>query len=137
MSQSRGTLESLALGLANLLTPLEERLQAGSVRLLFAELGQTFPPELDAQAGFQQALTRTITHIEELPGLIESLNAAIQAEDIGTIIQKSLSLVNKVKAVIEDVDVIASALQSIGFRDSPKGWSSFKPSNVPPLQMET
>jgi len=114
MSQSRGTLESLALGLANLLTPLEERLQAGSVRLLFAELGQTFPPELDAQAGLQQALTRTITHIEELPGLIESLNAAIQAEDIGTIIQKSLSLVNKVKAVIEDFDVIASALQSIG-----------------------
>src|SRR5690348_16788870 len=67
MQQQRGTLETIALLLARFLHPLEERLAAGNVRVLFAELGLQFPPALETVPGFTAAAQTTVVAAQQLP----------------------------------------------------------------------
>ena len=68
-----GTLENIALALARLLEPLEERLAAGNIRALFAEMGLQFPPALDGISSIGDAAQATVSAIKSLPGLITAL----------------------------------------------------------------
>src|SRR5690606_10954966 len=101
-----------AIALARLLNPLSERLTAGQVRVLFAELGLQFPPALESVGPFMDAAQSVAVAAQELPDLTVALLDAIEAEDIGEIVSKSVALIDVVRTVITGIDTIATALQN-------------------------
>ncbi|MBI1279612.1 MAG: hypothetical protein GC179_15905 [Anaerolineaceae bacterium] len=114
MPQQNGTLESIALGLRTLLLPLEERLEAGQVRLLFAELGLQFPPALDSITPVTNAVENIVTLVEQLADKAIELVDLIEADDIGAIVSKSLEVINLVKKCFEAIEQLATALKNAG-----------------------
>ncbi len=113
-STTNGTLERVAISLARLLSPLEERMQAGEARLLLAELGLQFPPALDAAPGFANALQTSATDLRALLPLVKELIDAIKAENIGTVISKGTELFGKVKGVVEGFTTLANQVRAFG-----------------------
>ncbi|MGH7528263.1 MAG: DUF6603 domain-containing protein [Gemmatimonadales bacterium] len=111
---AHGTLESIAMSLGRLLQPLEEELRVGRVRVLFAELGLEFPPELESQAGLVAALERTVHETGRLPDFIVQLSAAIEAEDFSTIAGTGIELFGSVRTIVDGIQEIADELDSIG-----------------------
>ena len=71
------TVESLALEVARALEPLKDRLAAGEVRTLFAELGMPAPDTVLGAAGVMDAVGDTATAVGELPDKIDGLVDAI------------------------------------------------------------
>jgi hypothetical protein len=114
MPNQRGTLEAIALTLARLLLPLEERLAQGEIRLLFAELGLQFPPSLDSATAFTNKAKSVVNSVKQLPGLVGDLVEAIDDEDYGAIASKGLELIGLIGKTIDDIDGLASALQAAG-----------------------
>lgn len=114
MTNQTGTLESIAILLAQLLEPLRERLSAGQVRLLFAELGLQFPLDVESVTSFRDAAQNTIAIVEELPKLASQLVAAVDAEDTGQILALSLELLDTVRRVIQQIEALATALKNAG-----------------------
>ncbi|MFL5897127.1 MAG: DUF6603 domain-containing protein [Solirubrobacterales bacterium] len=108
-----GTLDRIALELAKLLEPLQSRLSAGQIRDLFIDLGLEFPPELETQGSFVGALERTGTAIGQLEPLVEQLVGAIEAEDVGQIVQLSTQIVGIVANVLPALDTIATELDNL------------------------
>ncbi len=111
---TNGTLERIAISLARLLAPLEERMQADEARLLFAELGLQFPPALEAAPGFVSAVQTTATAIQPLLPLVGQLITAIQAENISDTISKGGDLFTSVKSVVDGFTALANAVKAAG-----------------------
>jgi hypothetical protein len=115
MTQNQsGTLESIALALARLLQPLEERLEAGNMRALFAELGLQFPPALDSIPAIADAARTTVSTVRSLPGAITGLIAAIEAENYGDILAKSTQLIDIIRRIVASVDALATQIRNAG-----------------------
>jgi hypothetical protein len=114
MPQQPGTLESIATSLAKLLAPLEERIQAGDIRLLLAELGLNFPPAVEADAALASSTQVAVQKLQGVPVLVAALAAALQDEDIPAIIAKGLDLANTIRAVIDAVTQVANAIRAAG-----------------------
>jgi hypothetical protein len=104
---AKGTLEALALELARSLQPLADRLTSSEILDLFAELGLRFPPALQGQASFVNALTGASSAISNLRPLIDRLETAIKNGDAAAMASVASQVINLVKAV-------APALTSIG-----------------------
>jgi hypothetical protein len=113
-SPTTGTLESIAIALARLLAPLEERMQAGKARLLLAELGFQFPPALEAAPGFVSALQASAANLHSLLPLVDELLAAIAAENVGSTISKGSALFGKVKGVVKGFTDLANQVRAFG-----------------------
>mgnify|MGYP001167432322 FL=1 len=114
MANETGTLEGIAIALSRLMQPLSERLTAGQIRVLFAELGLQFPPALETVGPFMDAAQSVVAAVNELPGLTVALVEAIEDEDIGEIVSKSVELIDVVRTVITGIDTLATALQNAG-----------------------
>lgn len=110
----QGTLEGIALALARLFQPLREELEKGRVRVLFAELGMEFPPELETKTAFINALQTAVTNTSQFPVLIADLIKAIKDEDVSAIISKGKELLNVVKSLVENIEEIAEELKNLG-----------------------
>ena len=52
-----GTLEAIGIEVAKVFLPLQERVEAGEIMLLLAELGIEFPASLANDPDFQAAVT--------------------------------------------------------------------------------
>ncbi|MFO7679610.1 MAG: DUF6603 domain-containing protein [Chloroflexota bacterium] len=114
MDNQTGTLEYIAIYLSRLFNPLSERLTAGQVQVLFAELGLQFPAQLNNVAPFQNAAQSAIVIIDQLPTLATDLVTAIEDEDGGQIISKSLELLDVIRRIMQNVDALAAALKNAG-----------------------
>lgn len=114
MANQTGTLEFIAITLARLFDPLAERLKAEQVRVLFAELGLQFPPALEGVPAFMDAARTTALAIEGLPPLTSALLDAIENEDLGQIVAKSLELIDVIRRVVQGFDTLATALRNAG-----------------------
>jgi hypothetical protein len=107
-----GTLELIGRELARATEPLTDRLAGGDARRFLNMLGLDVPlssidPDLEA------AMSSTAAAAQVLRELIPELIAAIEAEQIGTIVAKAVEIVEQVRAVVEAVEIIVSALGSI------------------------
>jgi len=111
-SPQSGTLESLAMALASLLAPLEERLAQGNIRALFAELGVQFPPALDSIDMVNDTAQHLADNAIQLLPKVRALIAAIEAEDAGQILSLSFELVDLVSRTIRDINQLATAIQN-------------------------
>ena len=114
MADSRGTLDALALQLAGLLQPLDERIGAGDLRGLIAELGLQFPPSLDTDAALITAAETAVRRLRDMPPQVADLIAAIEAEDIPQVIARALQLAGTVAAAVPAVEDVGAALESAG-----------------------
>ncbi len=112
MNNQTGTLEVIALELAKVIKPLEERIGSGQILELFAELGIQFPESLASNPQFQTALTDAISRLEAVPGLIETLIQQIDADDEGAAIGTAIDLTQQIVELIGDIDAIAHAIDT-------------------------
>jgi Family of unknown function (DUF6603) len=109
-----GTLEAVGRALARLLQPLGDRLAAGELRLLFAELGLQFPASIEAHAGLMSNARAAGTQIQQLPGLLEELADAIDADDVPRIVSAGLKLTNAIRVGVVGFESVGSALKAAG-----------------------
>ncbi|MCA0454433.1 MAG: hypothetical protein LCI00_10700 [Chloroflexi bacterium] len=114
MPEQTGTLESIALVLTRFLHPLEERLTAGQMRLLLAELGLQFPPVLDGINSVTNAAQNVVDTVSQLVKLADELIDVIDDENVGAIISKSLEVIDVVRKVIQGIEQFATALKNAG-----------------------
>jgi hypothetical protein len=114
MATERGTLEVVASTLAGLLQPLEERLRAGEVLFLLAELGLQFPDTVAANAPFTNAAKAVALRTTDMIRLAQELAAAVEAGDSGQILAKGVALAGAIKGVIEETNRLATALKTVG-----------------------
>ena len=108
-----GTFAALATGLARLLEPLEERVQADGLRALLSELGLTFPPAIDGDAALAAAGQTAVQRLESLEPIITELSQAAAAEDAFATIAASLKLADTVTKVIGDATALANAIRAL------------------------
>lgn len=111
---NQGTIESIAMSLARLFQPLQEDLQVGRIRVLFAELGMEFPPELETKIAFINTLEQAVNEATQLPELISDLVDAIQDEDLSKIANKGIDLFGTTKSLVGDFSKIADELKNLG-----------------------
>lgn len=106
------TVESIALEVGRALEPLRDRLAAGRVEVLFAELGLPAPQVVLAAPGVVTALGDAVDELAELPPKVTALADAIDDEDVGAIVAAIAGLVPVIQSVITGVDAIATAVDS-------------------------
>ena len=105
------TVESLALEVARAFEPLKDRLAAGEVRTLFAELGMPAPDTVLGAAGVMDAIGDTATAVGELPDKIDGPRRRHQLR--GTLPRSWLALAALtpiIASVTTSVDRIADAV---------------------------
>jgi hypothetical protein len=113
MAAERGTLETIAQGLASLFLPLEDRIRAGDIRLLLAELGLEFPASVDGDAGLVAAMQSEVLRIRDLPPIIGALTDAVTNENLPQIIAKGLQLANAVLTLIGETEKLGTAIRAL------------------------
>ena len=100
--------------MASAFEPLKDRLAAGEVRTLFAELGMPTPDVVLAAPGVVSAIGDTATALGDLPDKIGDLVDAIEAEDPDTlaIVAALTALTPVIVSVTTTVDRIADAVDA-------------------------
>jgi hypothetical protein len=107
------TLETLVLEAGRALAPLEERLRAGEVRLLFAEIGMPAPETVLAVEGVEDAVEAAADAVGRLPDALGELGEAIEAGDairIGAALGEAMPLV---EAVAGAVDTLSARVREV------------------------
>ncbi|MEM9544881.1 MAG: DUF6603 domain-containing protein [Bacteroidota bacterium] len=115
--QEVGTLEAIGLELSKVFIPLKERVEAGEILLLLAELGVDFPSRLiDAPGagGFTDAVTGVTDKVDDMINVVKALMQAIKEEEYGTTAEKSIELVELIAGFVEDFQTIADEINSKG-----------------------
>jgi hypothetical protein len=113
MAAQHGTLDAIAEALAKLFQPLEDRVRAGDIRLLFAELGLSLPASIDSHPPLVSAMEGFAQRVKDLAPLIGALAEAVEDEDIPRIVSKGLELANTVLDLIKQSEALASAVASL------------------------
>lgn len=113
MANQPGTLEQIAIGLARAIARLTERLKDQELQDTLARLGIVFPPALLAEPAVAAARNGLVTAAGDLPGTIDGLIAAVQADDLQAIIQRGLKLLTDVNALIEAFNDLPDAINTV------------------------
>jgi len=113
MPEQNGTLATIAETAASLLRPLEDRVEAGDLRALLAELGLSLPASVDANAALVGASQSLLQRLKALPAVSAALAAAIKSENIVQIVVKALELGTGVLNVVKDVEKLGSAIKGL------------------------
>jgi hypothetical protein len=104
------TVEALALEVGKAFKPLEDRLAAGEVEVLFAELGLPAPDVVLAAPGVVNAIRDTVTQVSGLPPLIDRLaNALDDPDNVSGIVNAAQAVFPTIKGVVTTIEAIATA----------------------------
>jgi hypothetical protein len=107
-----GSLEAIALGLARLLSPLEQDLKGGNARALLAQLGLQLPP--GASGGtFASALEGVVAAAKQMPGLVSQLLTSLDADDYPQVVATGINLTKTAVSTIEGIAKIATAIRGL------------------------
>jgi hypothetical protein len=109
-----GTLEAIGMEIAKVFQPFKERVDAGEIMLLLAELGIEFPESLANDATFQTAVKDVADKVDDMATLVKELVDAIKAEDYSTASQKSIALVEAIAGMANDIKTIANEIKNKG-----------------------
>lgn len=109
-----GTLEAIGIEIAKVFQPLEERVEAGEIMLLLAELGMAFPESLANDASFQTSIQNVAGKVSQMATLVKELLDAIKAEDYVLSSQKSVALIQLIAGMADDINAIADAIEANG-----------------------
>jgi hypothetical protein len=111
--QQTGTLEYIALGLAQVFTPLEQELAGGRARALLSDLGLELPASADGIGAFSTSLQAIVASAKELPPQITELIDAISDEDFAKILNSGKALIESVVRIIKGIDDLAGAIKTL------------------------
>jgi hypothetical protein len=100
MSDSTGTLESLALLFAEALSPLEQDLATGNIGSLLQQLGLQLPVGFAEPVALTNAASAVATSAATLPAHVTALVNAIDNEQVPQIISEGPATLQAVEAVI-------------------------------------
>lgn len=112
MASQAGTLETIAKHVSLALQPLEAELDQGNVIAFFSQLGLKFPPAL-LQPALKTALTNSSTAAGKLTPLLTQLATAIQNNDLATITQAGIQLVQQIGALISSLDQVGAEVKNL------------------------
>jgi hypothetical protein len=107
-----GSLEALALGLARLLSPLEEDLKDGRAIALLASLGLQLPPGASTGA-FSNALESVVAATKQMPGLVSELVTSLEADNYPQAVSTGINLTKAAISTIEGIANIATAIRGM------------------------
>ncbi|MDQ3019719.1 MAG: hypothetical protein M3R36_03995 [Bacteroidota bacterium] len=113
MSNSPGTIETIAQELTKLLQPLKDDLSPRRARVLFAELGFAITQaQVDSLSDpLQITITQTLLLIQKS----RELATAIEAEDVPTIVRLGIEIIGLVRSVINSFADIRNAIDDLNF----------------------
>ena len=111
MADQTGTLDSLAAAVTQLLLPLEEVLVPERLPQLFVELGLDTAPAVGGDAQFGQKLADVIAALADLPGHVDALIEAAEAEDTGQILAGTAQLIEDIAQLTAKLDAVANDLK--------------------------
>ena len=115
MNENRGTLETLAGELGVLLSPLTS-LTVATAPVFLAELGLVIN---EAQVNtITPALTQAVSAISKLLALHFELDASIEADSRGIVIQKRIAVLDQIRAVISGFDQLKTSLAGLSLPDA-------------------
>ncbi len=109
-----GTLEAIGIELTKVFRPFKERVDAGEIMLLLAELGIEFPASLANDAGFQGAVTGVADKVNQMIVLTKELVTAIKAEEYGQSAEKIRALTELIAGLVDDFQTIADEINANG-----------------------
>lgn len=109
-----GTLEAIGIELTKVFLPFKERVEAGEIMLLLAELGIEFPASLTNDVGFQGAVTGVADKVNQMLTLTKELVTAIKAEDYGLSAEKIRALTELIAGLVDDFQTIADEINANG-----------------------
>lgn len=110
---SDSTLAQISRALAMATEPLTSRLEGGHARRFFNMLGVDVPLTVFTPA-LENAFASTASAAGVLQEVLPELAAAVEAENTGEIIGKSVEIVEQVRAIVVAVETIVSEIENIG-----------------------
>lgn len=113
MATEPGTLERIAVELANALRPLEERLAPGQILTLLRELGLDLPGSLLGNAAFVADLNTAATSAAALPARITALQATLAGGGNIAIAAESANLIAAINAARNGLETLADRLDAL------------------------
>src|SRR6185436_5588944 len=115
MSKLPGTLETVALEVSDLLTPLRSVVDAEEARKLLIEIGI---PVTTGQANtLATPLSNLASKTERLGDLAFQLMAALDADDVAAIASKSIEMIGNIRDVIAAIPALANAIGGLNLPD--------------------
>ncbi|MFB9237865.1 DUF6603 domain-containing protein [Plantactinospora siamensis] len=114
MAEQAGTIELVALELAQLLGRLAGKLTDDEVLDTLEELGVRFPDQLLTDPAITAARTTITTVTGQLDELVKNLTTAIDGGDTASVVGASLALVTQLGRITAAIPELAAALQSRG-----------------------
>ncbi|HKG46741.1 MAG TPA: DUF6603 domain-containing protein [Pyrinomonadaceae bacterium] len=112
MPDSPGTIELIGREVGQPLQRLAGLLGHNEVLETLANFGVAFPPQLLANAGFENARQASSDAANGLAPLLSDLGAAIDADDSGRMIEKGLQLFGQVAEIIASFTTLRNAIQA-------------------------
>lgn len=112
MAGQPGTFEQLLSALATTFRPLRDHIDEGDILLLFGELGIEFPDALASDPAFANALTTIANAARNLPTLVGSLTASVDASNQGATLQADAGLVTTIRDLIVSFKTVAGAIDA-------------------------
>ena len=106
-----GSFGSIALALAGLVAPIQERFGPGGARALAAELGLRFPASIDTHAAIVSASGEADQVLHAIPKLAEEL--AVATDDTA-VIEKGLRLAGAITLAVKALGSVGTAFRTAG-----------------------
>lgn len=112
MSDTDGTVQLVLRTAADVLSPLERELDPAVARTTFAQIGIGMTA---AQAtSIASPLASVVTNVRDLLRLSAELTTAIEADDTGAIVAKSVGTIQKLAGAIAAINSLVGAVNGLG-----------------------
>lgn len=111
------TVQLVLLQIADAISPIERELAPGRAHVTLAQLG--IPVTSAQEGGIAAPLSSAVGDAHDMLQLAAELTAAIDADDTGSIIAKSLGLIEKIVGLIGSIDAVVTGVHGLGLAVPP------------------
>ncbi|HEX6648785.1 MAG TPA: DUF6603 domain-containing protein, partial [Pyrinomonadaceae bacterium] len=117
MPEPKGTLQSFALALAEILSALERELAPGEARFLMRELGIGLSNQ--AESLIAGPLQATVSNVSEVVALAQQLIGVLESDDQSQILSITPNLIEKIGTTIDSFGTLANAIRALNLSEVP------------------
>jgi len=110
--QQTGTLEAVGIEMTKVFQPFKERVEAGEILLLLAELGIAVPAGLANDSGFQTAVAGASDAIDTMAEKAKAMIDAIKEENYTLAAEALAELIELISGMVDQFKIIANAIEA-------------------------